>query len=511
VTNTKGEILEVNDMFCEVSGYSEEYLLGQDHRILNSGYHPRKFWRKMWADLKKGHSWREEVCNRKKNGALYWTDSVMNPVYAKNGKLHQILSIRYLITKRKQAEEEVNQQQIMLREAEVLANTGTWSYNTATSEFKTSEGLKKMLWSTPKPTVSLTEFLNTPIPEDQEVVKLSLKKAIYEAEYTYRFRVALWYEETGETMLRYIKAITKVSTVNGDITKLLTTCQDITADFLDKKAIQESKTQVEYLLESTNSSIRYAKRIQQALLPTKEYIKKHLDFFLLYKPRDIVSGDFYWFEKNNRALFLAVGDCTGHGVPGAFMTMLGVSAIQEALRHEHLTSPSGILQRIHSFIHSALRQEYTENQDGMDLAVCVIPTKNTTTIAYAGANLPLYYVEPSTEIDQPAAFHKVQPDRKGIGGHNKRETNQSRLFKTQIIHTKAKTTFFLCSDGYQDQFGGQRSKKFMRRRLELQLYENAYLPLEKQKEIHEQKIEGWMEGHNQVDDITLFGFRPIEE
>jgi len=509
ITDAKGKIIEVNSIFCEVAGYSEEELLGQDHRIVNSGYHSPKFWRKMWADLKKGYAWRAEVCNRKKNGKLYWVDSVMNPVYDESGKLHRILSIRYLITERKNMEERNKQQQIMLQAAEALTQIGTWRYDLNTGDFHISEGLKTMLFSREMERVSLEDFLNLTIPEDREQLHHSLEEAMGQLEHTYSFRVPAIGAQTGYPY-RHIKAVTKVETKKGAVSEVLTTCQDITADFLAEKAIQESKKQVEKLLENTQSSIRYAKRIQQALLPPREDIEKHLDFFLLYKPRDIVSGDFYWFEKSARGTFIVVGDCTGHGVPGALMTMLGASALQEILRLEHLSSPGLILERMHDFVYRALQQDRTENQDGVELAICVIPHKNTTTLVYAGANLPLYYVEPSTGLGQPAKFHKVQPDRKGIGGHNKREEDQSRVFKTQILHTQPKTTFFLCSDGYQDQFGGQRGKKFMRRRLELQLYENAYLPLENQKEIHAQKIEDWMEGHKQVDDITLFGFRPKE-
>lgn len=235
-------------------------------------------------------------------------------------------------------------------------------------------------------------------------------------------------------------------------------------------------------------------------------MNKYLNFFLLYKSRNIVSGDFYWFERSPRTLTLVAGDCTGHGVPGAFMTILGVNALRQAL-NEHLSSPGVILQRVHLFIHKALQQERTENNDGMELAICVIPHKTPNTIAYAGANLPLYYVEPTEEIGKPSVFHKILPERKGVGGYTRREISHKRSYQTHVLDIKPDSTFYLCSDGYQDQFGGKRGKKFMRRRLELQLYENAYLPLKAQKKVHEEKLKQWMDGYKQVDDILLLGFR----
>lgn len=178
VTNIKGEIIEVNSMFCKVSGYSEEELLGQDHRLVNSGHHPRKFWRKMWADLKKGHSWRAEVCNRKKNGELYWVDSVMNPVYNEDRKLHRILSIRYLITDRKHMEGKNRRQQIMLQEAESLTQIGAWRYDLNSGEFHTSAGLRRMLWPNKNRSIELGDFFELAIPEDQEKLQFGLERAV---------------------------------------------------------------------------------------------------------------------------------------------------------------------------------------------------------------------------------------------------------------------------------------------------------------------------------------------
>jgi serine phosphatase RsbU (regulator of sigma subunit) len=183
-----------------------------------------------------------------------------------------------------------------------------------------------------------------------------------------------------------------------------------------------------------------------ALLPFDEKIKKGFpEHFILFKPRDIVSGDFYWMESIENLHYLAAVDCTGHGVPGAFMSMLGHAALNDAFFREHLTDPAAILLHMDRQIQQFLQQESTANQDGMDMALCMLD-QNSKQLHFAGAKRPLLYSKNNEIV-------KLKGDPFGIGGIS---TRRAEKFITQTIPIDQPTTFFLFSDGYPDQFGGEK-------------------------------------------------------
>ncbi len=249
--------------------------------------------------------------------------------------------------------------------------------------------------------------------------------------------------------------------------------------------------------ESITSSINYAKRIQEAMLPVRENISKHLtESFLLFKPRDIVSGDFYWYaEKNNKIIYTAV-DCTGHGVPGALMSMIGSEILGSIVNTDGITKADVILEKMNDSIVKVLKQE-TEgfSQDGMDMALCVIDLANKT-VEYAGAKNPLVYIHDGKLI-------QIKASRHGIGGYQ--ETKKD--FESHLIKYESPTWFYMFSDGFPDQFGGAHDRKFMIKRLKDLLLNIHYKPMQEQHDILDKTIEDWMEHTNQTDDIIVTGFK----
>jgi serine phosphatase RsbU (regulator of sigma subunit) len=249
------------------------------------------------------------------------------------------------------------------------------------------------------------------------------------------------------------------------------------------------------------ASINYAQRIQQAILPATEDISivfpRH---FVLLKPKNIVSGDFYYFQEKNDLSFLAVADCTGHGVPGALMTMLGHEILNEIIQTKGITSPDLILNELHLQVRKSLKQKERQNNDGMDISIVVIDRANQE-LRFAGAKNSLVYL-------QGNQFFVLKGDREPIGG---KQLEMQRIFTKQIvpIHPESPMTLYLFSDGIIDQFGGGEKKKFGSQRLRELLLKLAEMPMPEQKKWLDETIEQWRGESNekQTDDILVLGVR----
>ncbi len=268
------------------------------------------------------------------------------------------------------------------------------------------------------------------------------------------------------------------------------------------EVVQDKNKVIEKQSDEVKASILYASRIQNALLPMDKKIKQYFndDIFILNKPRDIVSGDFYWFEKLENCAIIITADCTGHGVPGAFMSMLGITGLNSIVFQEGIFRADKILNHLHNYIYKSLQQEEGNSSDGMDISVLVI--YNSERIAeYAGAMNPLYYI-------QEGEFNEIKGDSKPIGSNY---YGKNREYTKHIIDISKLTTFYMASDGYQDQFGGKNNKKFMRKNFKTLLHQISTQTFEEQKKILSTKLNEWIEEENQIDDILVIGVKTQRE
>jgi serine phosphatase RsbU (regulator of sigma subunit) len=257
------------------------------------------------------------------------------------------------------------------------------------------------------------------------------------------------------------------------------------------------KEQIEKIHHEVSQSINYATRIQTAILPESALLNKYIsEHFVIFKPKDKVSGDFYWWAVVENSLIVAVADCTGHGVPGAFMSMLGTSFLREIVVKEYMTNPAIILKRLRKEIIHSLKQkgEYGEQKDGMDMALVVINT-DTLETQYAGANNPLYIIRNKT-------LEEIRPDKMPVAIYE----NMHAYTNQEIVLQKG-DCIYLMSDGYQDQFGGPKDKKFLSKKLKELLKTNSHLPMINQGEILEKTHDNWKGIGEQIDDITILGIR----
>jgi CheY-like chemotaxis protein len=255
------------------------------------------------------------------------------------------------------------------------------------------------------------------------------------------------------------------------------------------------------LLEEKNKeildSIHYASYLQKAILPSKQTLNPFVkESFIYYQPKDIVAGDFYWIEPMEESVLIVVADCTGHGVAGALMSMLGVSLLNHIVRDAKITSPADILNHLRIQIAQSLNQTERGSTEGMDIAVCNI-NLSSKKIIFSGANRPLVHIGNNQ-------LTSIAGNKFAIGGqiHNHLEK-----FENHTLDLNSNDVIYLFTDGYADQFGGEKNKKLMSGKLKELLLQQHHLPMTEQKTFFSNYFQNWRQQNEQVDDVLLFGIR----
>lgn len=278
------------------------------------------------------------------------------------------------------------------------------------------------------------------------------------------------------------------------------------------RLIQEKNNIVERQLLEISDSIRYAERLQLAILPDKQDLKRNLgEGFVLFRPKDVVSGDFYWMQNIGEKVMYAVADCTGHGVPGAMVSVVCSNALNRSVKEFGLSSPAEILNKARELVIDTFSRSGEDIKDGMDIALCSI--KNSV-LTYAGANNPLWIIR---DVEQPhdltqlnakisefgqKVLIEIKPQKQPIGRHE-----QLTPFRDQQITLKPNDSVYVFSDGYADQFGGKKGKKFKYKQFKELLLTNNHLNMNQQKDLLNEMFNSWSENYEQVDDVTIIGIR----
>jgi len=265
------------------------------------------------------------------------------------------------------------------------------------------------------------------------------------------------------------------------------------------RALEGANAEIAQKNKDITDSIQYAKRIQRALLASDTLLKKNLpEYFVLYKPKDIVSGDFYWASFVDGKFLIITADCTGHGVPGAFMSLLNISLLNEITLQRKITKPDLILNEVRDQIISTLNAEgtETESKDGMDCMLCTFDFKNNK-LEFAAANNPLWILKNGqTEIEE------FKPDKQPVGFHS-----IYKPFTLQTTSLEKGDTIYCFTDGFADQFGGQKGKKFKYRQLEELVLGNSHKSMNEQKNALDKTFESWKGDLEQTDDVLVIGIR----
>lgn len=269
----------------------------------------------------------------------------------------------------------------------------------------------------------------------------------------------------------------------------------------EKAALDEAHTKLDHANSLVMESIGYARKIQEASLPDKHALDEVLaDIFVCWEPLHVVGGDYFWIEKIDNKCFVIVIDCTGHGVPGAFMTMVASAALHRALHDLKMSDPSELLRALDERVRTKLRQDYPDStsDDGLDCAICVYDT-DTHTITYAGANLPLIFVK-------DGILDEIKPTRASLGYRSIKPKNQ---FENHTVQVTEGMSFYMLTDGIPDHMGGAPRRLLGRKRLGEIILHNQGLSMNEQMKHIEAALEEYRAGEPRRDDMTLIGFRPI--
>lgn len=265
--------------------------------------------------------------------------------------------------------------------------------------------------------------------------------------------------------------------------------------YLFKQESDDSRAKIQEKNREILDSINYAKRIQNAILPSESAFKGKLkDYFIFYSPKDIVAGDFYWMEEMDGKILLAAADCTGHGVPGALVSLVCYNALNKAVIENKQTDPAKILDLTKKYVVEHFSKNNENVKDGMDISMISIDLK-TNEMRWAGANNPLWYV-------QKGELKSILPNKQPVG-----LTEVTSPFISHTLQLAPNDCIYLFTDGLADQFGGERGKKFMYKPFKSLLLNHADLPMYEQKRVVDDALKNWKNTLEQVDDILVIGVR----
>lgn len=450
-----------------------------------------------------------------KDGSIKLVSANAKMMHDENGNLTGIQGIYRDISVRKKQEEILIKREAQLRESQLMANLGSWELNMENKKFILSDEFFKIfeLPAEQKEVKDFYGFKDIIHPDDRGRLESNLKKFMKTGnELPYEFRII-----TKSGKLKYISTKVFKSKQKDDGDYLSGIVQDITdlklleeeknnvqrqaLEMLEEmveqrtKKIEEQRSVIEQKNRDITDSIKYAKQVQMAIMPSKESIDAHLpQNFMIYLPKDIVAGDFYWSYASEDLYMFAVADCTGHGVPGALVSLICYNALNRTVRDFGLTDPGEILDKTNSLVVDFFSQGAADVKDGMDVSVIVIDFSKKR-ILWSGANNPLIYFDGGDCV-------KIGPNKMAIGNKENKEN-----YTSHIIPYLTETTYYMFSDGYADQFGGENNKKFMQKRM-IALMEIANKrSVGRQEQLFLDSFNDWKGANEQVDDVALFGFK----
>jgi serine phosphatase RsbU (regulator of sigma subunit) len=291
-----------------------------------------------------------------------------------------------------------------------------------------------------------------------------------------------------------VNAIPEIDADTDEIESVLVVSHDITEQ-------KEIENEIVNKNKKINDSINYAERIQEAILPDSVIMDQTFDdSFIYYKPRDVVSGDFPWFMKKGDDIYLAAVDCTGHGVPGALISIVGFFLLNDIVGSRGFTAPGEILDNLDKLVTSTFKQdqESSKIKDGMDIAFCKINLK-TRIVEFSGAHRPLYVTRATGE------FEEVKASKFPIGGGNA-YTNKTN-FENNVIHLNIGDSIYFFSDGFPDQFGGSQNRKFGPKRIRQVLEDTMKMELSGVRDEFDKQFMEWKGDGKQTDDVLMIGIR----
>jgi len=508
-----GNIIYASTAFCKISGYTEEELIGKPHKIV---IHPDTLdetFNDIWSTVTSGRKWEGELKSIKKNGEAYWVYAIIEPEFDQSGNIIGFNGIRHDITAQKALEQlRDNLEKIIQERTKELEN----EKKLISSIMNSQESIVITTDSKKITTANRSFYQFFKVNTLDEFMKkygdciCDTFEDVDDDEYLKKYiNGVLWidYVLSNPHKTFKVKIKSSIFTIRADSFNF-SGKKFITIVLNDITELEEVKKNVELLHKHTKDSISFASLLQTALLPKEKDMNLCFkDNFVFWKPKDIVGGDIYLLEvlRTENECLLMVIDCTGHGVPGAFVTMI-VKAVEREIISKIKddkaldVNPAWILGYFNKTIKKLLRQDSKNgiNNAGFDGGI-IYYNRNKQIIKFAGANIPLFYMD-------DGEFKILKGDKYSVGY---KQCDIDYKYSDYTIKVKEGMKFYITTDGYIDQIGGEKGFPFGKKRFQKLIEKNYHLPMQKQKEIFMKEIEDYknmIENNEQNDDITVVGF-----
>ena len=482
ITDKGGTIEYVNQSFMDTTGYSEKETVGNNPRMLKSDATPQSVYEELWKTIGTGKTWRGELINRKKDGDLFWESTIITPILDR-GEITHYVAVKQDISERKEMEEILRNSEKQHRIIFENSPLGMIYFNPEGAIVDCNEQFVDLMGSTKEKLIGFNTAKNSSPAMRRALIKaLEGSTSIYEDLYT---------SATGNRSL-YLRAVFNPVHPGTESTEVIASLEDVTER---KKAERERDEAFNIISESIN----YATRIQEAILPTTSCFNNALaDHFVLWEPRDRVGGDVYFLKEWGSGQMLALGDCTGHGVPGAFMTMITNGALEMALPECPPGDTSAILQRTHQLIQETLSQDSEEGRsdDGLEMGVCYLPP-NSRTMYFSGARFSLFHVNDGDVLE-------IKGDKKGLGY---RHVPKDVSFTRHEVSLADPGTYYLTTDGLIDQIGGLKRRGFGKKRFKRLILELESIPFNERSKHLRDVLTEYQGEERRRDDVAVVGFK----
>lgn len=507
ITNNKGSIVYVNPAFERTTGYNYNEATNNTPRIINSGETPKEVYKEFWKTVLNGKVWRGNFKNKRKNGELFWEKNIVSPLKDSSGKITHYIANKEDITQ------------------EVENNEKIYKLFTATEN---SPNSVIILDANKNITYVNSAFEKITGYKSDEIIGANLS-FLNSNEHDEDFYKNIWYKIQNENLWQgtlinkrkngelYWDATTILKLENEDQETIGYVCNDIdiTYQIKTQEKLKNTLNELNEKNEEIYSSLKYAQRIQNSLIPEEEQVLNLFPAsFTLFLPRDIVSGDFYWIHENKNDKFIAVVDCTGHSVPGAFLSIIGFNFLEASVKEAKVQTPAEILD----FVGTRLKAIFSKTskrsiQDDMEVNIISL-SNHSKKVTYASSRNRLYLVRDiiNTEVyedfftlvtvNSSRKMLKINGDRQFLAKKKENFNYQDftfNFYKNDII--------YLSTDGYYDQFGDKDDSKFKRVNFEKLLLNVSENKTSEQKEILLYKLLKWKGETPQTDDITVIGIK----
>jgi len=510
ITDSDAKIVYVNSAYLKITGYKEDELFSKNPSILKSKLTSNYVYNELWETITAGKVWRGTFINRKKDGELFTDKTIITPIINKNNKITHYVANKEDITDEARKNEKIlklftatenSPNSVMILDSEMKITYVNKAFEKTTG-YKADEVLGL-----------IPNFLDSN-KHNSGIVSI-IEENIYKGNI---WQGMLINKKKNGTEFWNSSTIIPLSNEDNELIGIVCNDTDITEQIKTQQELMDTMDKLNEKNQEIFSSIRYAERIQKAVISNEAAIKTlFAESFAIYLPRDIISGDFFWVAKKNNKHYAIVVDCTGHSVPGAFLSIIGVNLLDSAIIERGIEGPSNVLNYMSKKLFEILSNSYSDEHIKDDMEVAIVEINyDKKELLFASSRNRLYYVTNNDRnLDSIDKVNKLYNDDKNalfkINGNREflaTELNDKKFtdFKIDINNNDI---FFMSSDGYYDQFGGEKSMKYKRKKFENRLFDISQFPVEIQKKELLNEFYNYKGVIPQTDDVTVVGIRIV--